>query len=589
MSGSELLEQPPSFVRRRPRVLAVDYDGTLAEDGRPSPEALRAIATVRTRGVRTVLVTGRILGELQQVFPEVAQYFDGLVVENGAVVVVADRRSQIAPSIDGALLDTLTDAGISARRGDVIVAASGSTEHAVLDAVVELGLECQLVHNRSELMVVPSGVNKGIGLSALLGELGLSLHDCVAVGDAENDHSLLAAAELGVAVANAVESLKTSADLVLGSPDGSGVMELVDDIVGANRIWGTRTRPTITLGVDAENRPVTLPARPMNTIVAGGSGDGKSYLAGLMAEQLASMGYSVLVVDPEGDHVGLGALRPTIVIGASQPPPPVDTVVSLLRHNDACVVVDLSGLDGPSRRAYLNEIPVEVEACRRERGRPHWVFFDEAHESVGHHEAALGTFEPAARGYCLVTWRPQDLPTTMIASTEVVLALTSPVPGDAVVDLVAAVAGLPKEAALGILSRPVGQVVVARRNSTTPPRIARLGARVTAHARHEQKYAAHGADRERSFWFRDDRDQPTGVVASNLHELEHQLTLCPRSVLRHHAPHGDFSRWIADVFHERHLATTIAAIERRIRPGCAGAIVDAARLDLVNALRAHGA
>jgi hypothetical protein len=60
-----------------------------------------------------------------------------------------------------------------------------------------------------------------------LGELGLSPHNTIAVGDAENDHSLLEVAEIGVAVANAVESLRHHADVVLDLPDGAGVAELV--------------------------------------------------------------------------------------------------------------------------------------------------------------------------------------------------------------------------------------------------------------------------------------------------------------------------------------------------------------------------
>ncbi len=568
-------------------MIAFDFDGTLTNGGRPAAETLCALAAIRERGIRIVLVTGRILSELEGVFADVAEQFDAMVLENGAVVAVGGRVSPVTPPIDHELFDALTAAGIDSRQGIVIVATSGSAEHGVLDVVVRLGLECQLVHNRAELMVLPSGVNKGTGLAAALDELGLSPHDCIAVGDAENDHSLLAAAEFGVAVANAVDSLKAEADLVTNSPDGAGVIELLDDVTGANHFWDSRSRPTITVGNDSEGQPVLLPARPANIVVVGGSGDGKSYLAGLLAEQLIAMQYSVLVVDPEGDHVGLGVLRPAIVVGADHPPPAVDTVVSLLQRSDACVVVDLSSLDEVQRLQYLREVPVEVEACRRARGRPHWVFFDEAHRSVGQHEAALGTFEPAARGYCLITWRPNDLPSAMIASTEIVLALTSPTPDDSVVDLVAAVAGQPKEAMAVLLSQPTGQVVVARRLMTEPPRVARLGGRLTTHLRHEHKYDTKGTEPERAFWFRTDHDQMTGVFSKNLRQLEHELTQCRRAVLRHHAPSGDFSRWIDDVFHDHQLAESVRTIERRILVTSPGAVVDAARLDLIGALRAR--
>jgi len=42
-------------------------------------------------------------------------------------------------------------------------------------------------------------VTKGSGLGAVLTELNLSAHNTIAVGDAENDLSLFATAEVGVA------------------------------------------------------------------------------------------------------------------------------------------------------------------------------------------------------------------------------------------------------------------------------------------------------------------------------------------------------------------------------------------------------
>ena len=48
-------------------------------------------------------------------------------------------------------------------------------------------------------------------------------------------------------MANAVDSLKAEADLVLSSPDGAGVIELLADVIGANRFWDARSRPTITV------------------------------------------------------------------------------------------------------------------------------------------------------------------------------------------------------------------------------------------------------------------------------------------------------------------------------------------------------
>ncbi|HLY82358.1 MAG TPA: HAD hydrolase family protein [Acidimicrobiales bacterium] len=184
----------------------------------------------------------------------------------------------------------------------------------MLEEVRRLGLECQLIRNRSELMVLPSGVSKGSGLLEALGELGLSRHNTVAVGDAENDHSLLEVTEVGVAVANAVPSLKAQADVVLDRPDGAGIVGLFASELLAGR---ERIHPRgwqVTLGVDDGRRAVRLPGSQINLLIAGGTGDGKSYLAGLVAEQLVGLGYSLLVIDPEGDYVGLGQRLGVVVV-----------------------------------------------------------------------------------------------------------------------------------------------------------------------------------------------------------------------------------------------------------------------------------
>ena len=83
---------------------------------------------------------------------------------------------------------------------------------------MRLGLDCQLVRNRSVLMILPAGVTKGTGLLEALAVVGLSRHNAIGLGDAENDHSLLDVCEVGVAVANAVDAIRAHADIVLTLP-----------------------------------------------------------------------------------------------------------------------------------------------------------------------------------------------------------------------------------------------------------------------------------------------------------------------------------------------------------------------------------
>jgi hypothetical protein len=64
--------------------------------------------------------------------------------------------------------------------------------------------------------------------------LGLSPHNTVGVGDAENDHAFLDFCGYGVAVANALPMLKERADLVTQGARGAGVVELIDKLIASD-------------------------------------------------------------------------------------------------------------------------------------------------------------------------------------------------------------------------------------------------------------------------------------------------------------------------------------------------------------------
>lgn len=73
--------------------LATDYDGTLARQGKVDEPTLAAIDRLRESGRRLILVTGRELDDLIQVFPEIDR-FDRVVAENGAVLYRPKDRSE---------------------------------------------------------------------------------------------------------------------------------------------------------------------------------------------------------------------------------------------------------------------------------------------------------------------------------------------------------------------------------------------------------------------------------------------------------------------------------------------------------------
>ena len=223
--------------------LACDYDGTLAKDGVVSPRTIDALEQIRASGRKLLLITGRLLEDLQQAFPRL-DLFTCVVAENGALLYhPTDTTVQLlgeAPSRQ--FLQALQERGVTPLvTGRVIVATLHPHETAVIDVISKLGLELQVIFNKGAVMILPAGVNKGTGLTAALGELKLAAHNVVGVGDAENDHSFLSLCGYSVAVANALPSLKEQADYSTKADHGEGVTELIEQLLADDlKAWEQR-------------------------------------------------------------------------------------------------------------------------------------------------------------------------------------------------------------------------------------------------------------------------------------------------------------------------------------------------------------
>ncbi|MBV9007556.1 MAG: HAD family phosphatase [Verrucomicrobia bacterium] len=215
--------------------LATDYDGTLAHHGSVSSETLAAVERLRAAGKNLILVTGRELDELIQVFPHI-HLCDLVVAENGAVLYRPSSRRMrlLGEPPPERFVRELRARGVPVSVGRVIVATVEPHENQVLQTIKVLGLELEMIFNKGAVMVLPTGVNKATGLRAGLARLGLSPRHVIAVGDAENDHAFLRICGCGIAVANALPTLKERADFVTQRPNGAGVTELIDQLLANN-------------------------------------------------------------------------------------------------------------------------------------------------------------------------------------------------------------------------------------------------------------------------------------------------------------------------------------------------------------------
>ena len=529
--------------------LATDFDETLAEHGAVRPETVATLERLKASGRRLVLVTGRDLADLRGVFSALG-VFDAVVAENGGVLYVSATREErvLAEPASAALVDRLEARKVEPLHvGRVIVATRDPQQHVVLDEINRLGLELQLIFNKGAVMVLPAGVHKGTGLAAAVAALGLSLRNTVAVGDAENDHALLAGAECGVAVANALPSLKQRADLVTEGRAGAGVVELAGRLLADDLASVPLPRRDVELGRDDAGEPVALQPHGPNILFAGLSGSGKSTAAMAVLERLIVAGYQCLILDPEGDYE---RFPDALVLGDAERPPTVAEVASALGKPGRSVAVNLVGMSHADRPELFLSLLPRLGELRAATGRPHWIFLEEAHHLVPVDLAGAPQALPAELGsLAAVTVIPHELAPALLQRFDTVVAVGKH-GSQTLADYARSVgrgavpAGAPDELPRGeVLMWRVGRDV--RRFTVAPTRI--------KHRRHLRKYAQGTLPRERNFVFRGPNGEMS-LRAQNLSVFAQLAEGVDEKTWRYHLEAGDYARWFRDVIGDEELA-----------------------------------
>lgn len=86
--------------------------------------------------------------------------------------------------------------------------------------------------SQSELLeIVPSNVSKGLTLEKLASLLGVKQEEVIAIGDDENDISMIKYAGLGIAMGNAKETVKQVADYITLTNEENGVGEAIKKFI----------------------------------------------------------------------------------------------------------------------------------------------------------------------------------------------------------------------------------------------------------------------------------------------------------------------------------------------------------------------
>lgn len=540
--------------------LATDYDGTLATDERVDPATFDAVARLRDSGRRVLLVTGRRLEELLTVCPDLAP-FDYVVLENGAVLYEprTEEETALAEPPPEAFVRRLRELGVEPiAEGKVVVATFVPHEHAVLQAIRELGLELKIVFNRTAVMALPPGVNKASGMDRALRKLGLSPHEVVAVGDSSNDHSFLTRSECAVAVANAEPSIKAIAALVTREEAGAGVVELIEELLADDlaRTYDNPQQPLLTLGTRPDGERVAVPTYGVNILIAGPSASGKSTTTTEIIEQLIAHEYQVCVVDPEGDY---GALDEMITLGNERHAVFTSEILALLEDPKINLNVNLLGIPLEDRPEFFSQLFPNLQAMRTRSGRPHWLVLDEAHHMMPPEWVHVeGILPRALLGVLFVTVHPAHLAPGVLPLVDVVIAV-GPGPEETLHE-VARCLGQELAWPEGLAYEPRRAVAWFPKRDEAPFSM-RLRRGRTERIRHQRKYAV-GDMRDRSFYFRGAANQHN-LKAQNLLIFAQIADGIDEETWLHHLRRGDYSRWFRDEVKDRYLADQSEQIEQR--------------------------
>lgn len=541
--------------------LACDYDGTLAWLGRVDEKTLTALERLRNSGRRLILVTGRILDDLLEVFPHI-NLFDRVIAENGALLYRPDIRKEklLCESVPQEFIDALRNRGIKPlSAGRSIVSTLRPNETAVLEIIRDLGIEVQVIFNKGSVMILPSGVNKATGLRAALSELGLSPHNVIGVGDAENDHSFLNMCEYSVAVANALPVIKEHVDFITKSEHGAGVVELIDKIItnDLHELEFQQDRHIILLGTCKDRQEVRIKPYGTSILLSGTSGSGKSTFATGFLERLVEHGYQFCIVDPEGDYL---TFEDAVIVGGSKQVPIVDEVIKLLDKSEQNCVVNMLGITLEDRPDFFEVLLAALLELRARTGRPHWIVIDETHHllpSTSTPPESLKIPEDL-QGMMLITVHPDHLTQNILSSIDIIIIIGqspeqsirrfSEILGQTIPPIPSS--KLEPGEAIAWWRRPEADPFLFR---SIPPRSERR--------RHLLKYAEGKLGTDKSFYFRG-TEKRLNLRAHNLMIFMQLAEGIDDDTWMYHLHRGDYSRWFRESIKDDSLAYEAEVIEK---------------------------
>jgi len=247
------------------KMIVTDLDGTLLhEDKSISEYTIKILKQCRAKNIKIVYATGR--GNISKAAVP-SEFFDGFVRVNGAIAYIGDmivyeKRIPIENVRDLLIAADNTGIKIVAECSDVHYANFNVTEkfkwvtHYEKADFNKLDIDAEKLYapaedpqvinfikkyitdglylsvsNTNVAMVMHKEAVKSRAVAALAERWGITQNEIVAFGDDANDEDLLQYCGIGVAVYNAIDEIKISADYICDTNDNDGIAKWLEENV----------------------------------------------------------------------------------------------------------------------------------------------------------------------------------------------------------------------------------------------------------------------------------------------------------------------------------------------------------------------
>ena len=216
------------------KAIITDLDRTIT-DNAPKPEFdpgdfdIELLKQLKALKIDLFLATGRTIHYVRKLCKKFNIWIC-VVAENGAVLYFPKSRKTITINTFYMTKSKKIIRNLKLPNTTIgKVITSNSIEHLPIlkEKLGKLADNVKFVRNVNEIMVLPSGVDKGLGLRIAMQHLNIDMEKAIIVGDGENDVDMFLNPGFKIALSNANEKLKRLANQVTETPSTKGMREVI--------------------------------------------------------------------------------------------------------------------------------------------------------------------------------------------------------------------------------------------------------------------------------------------------------------------------------------------------------------------------